>query len=126
MPEWQNEPIFSVQSKDMNTVTVKISVINQLTGATWNNNPGVEISNYSFDTMEANANAFADLMPDCQVSMQASIGDLICIPSRNMMKDEKEMPFGEFMAKWYNAKKSFEEEEIQWEFMNGDFGGYDD
>ena len=106
----------------MNTVTVKIKVTNQLTGVvTMDNTPGVEIPNYKFDVMQANANAYADMMPNCQVSMEASNGDFVCIPSRNMMRDEVVMPFDEFMAKWYDRKRAAENEELQWEYMNGEY-----
>ena len=90
----------------MSTVSIKIRVINQLTGVVETEGT-VSPSEYSFEVMEANANAMADMMPDCQVSMFASNDDFVCIPSRNMMKDEASMEFDSYMAKWYStAEKS--------------------
>ena len=86
----------------MSKVTIHTQIINQLDGRIIVDNvPGVEIPNYDSATMIANANAFADLLRDCQVTLSASNGDFICIPSRNMMTDEETMEFDEFVAKWY-------------------------
>lgn len=86
----------------MSKVTIKIKVINQLTGQVEiDNGDGITISEYQADIMFANAEAMADLMPDCQVNMVASNGDVVCIPSRNLMKDADTMPWDEYMAKWY-------------------------
>ena len=86
----------------MSTVTIKIKVINQLTGVVEiDNGDGITIQGYNADVMVANAEAMADMMPDCQVNMVASNGDVVCIPSRNLMKDADTMPWDEYMAKWY-------------------------
>lgn len=99
LPAWQTAPIFRYNQSDMN---ITIKVINQRTGEVeLDNTPGIEISEYSFSVMCDNANAFADTRPDCQVTMAASNGDFVCIASRNMMKDEDEMPFEEYVQKWY-------------------------
>jgi len=62
---------------------------------------GSRSQDYNADVMVANAEAMADMMPDCQVSMQASTGDFIYIPARNMMKDEEELSEDDYIAKWY-------------------------
>ena len=113
----------------MTKVTIHTQIINQLDGRIIvDNAPGVEIPNYTSETMFANANAFADLLRDCQVTLSASNGDSICIPSRNMMKDEETMEYSEFMAKWYGLddivqleRGEYENEKLQWEYMNGEY-----
>lgn len=86
----------------MNTVSIKIRAINQLTGdKEIDNGDGIEIQDYKFEVMDANANAMADMMPDCEIHMVASNGDFVILPSRNMMKDEAEMSEDDFYAKWY-------------------------
>lgn len=86
----------------MSVVSIKIKVINQLTGVVEiDNGDGITVQDYNADVMVANAEAMADMMPDCQVSMQASTGDFIYIPARNMMKDEQELSEDDYIAKWY-------------------------
>ncbi len=101
----------------MSVVSIKIKVINQLTDVIEiDNGDGITIRDYNADVMVANAEAMADMMPDCQVSMSASNGDCIYIPSRNMMKDEKELSYEAYTAKWYPGLASAIEklEEQDW------------
>ena len=86
----------------MSTVTIKIKVINQLTGVVEiDNGDGITVQGYDADVMILNAQTMADMMPDCQVSMEASTGDFVYIPARNMMKDEEELSEDDYIAKWY-------------------------
>ena len=86
----------------MKSVLVHVRAVNQLTGeVVIDNNPGIEIPDYKYETALANANAFADMLRDCQISITASNGDSVSIPARNMMMDRENMPWEEFMDKWY-------------------------
>lgn len=103
-------------------VIVHTQIINQLDGRIIvDNAPGVEITNYNAQTMIKNADFMADTWPDCQITISVSNGDFACIPPRNMMKDEKTMSFEDFMAKWYDRKRTAEDDKLQWEYMNGEY-----
>ena len=110
----------------MNTVSIKIRVINQMTQeVVIDNGDGITIQDYRFDVMEANANAFADTNPDCQVSMYASNGDFVCIPSRNMMKDEAEMEYDDYMAKWYPTADDLQDQALIARYEQDEWDEYD-
>ena len=86
-------------------VTVTTRITNQRTGEVVADTfLGVEIPNYNAQTVIKIANVMADMWPDCEISVSVSNGDFICIPSRNMMRDENTMDFDDFMAKWYSRK----------------------
>lgn len=98
----------------MTKATVHTQIINQLDGRIIvDNAPGVEIQNYDSANMLSNANFMADLWPDCQVTVSVNNGDFVCIPSRNMMKDEKTMSFEDFMAKWYGLTDIVQLERVE-------------
>lgn len=86
-------------------VTVTTRITNQCTGEVIADTfPGVEIPNYNAQNMIKTADDMADMWPDCEISVSVSNGDFVCIPSRNMMRDEITMNFEDFMAKWYSRK----------------------
>jgi hypothetical protein len=86
---------------------IKILVKNAITNEEVINNV-VEIKDYDFEIMDANANAFSDTFADCCVTFSANNGDFVCLPARNQMIDDVLvetgiMTFDEYMEKWYTA-----------------------
>ncbi len=89
----------------MSKVTIKTQIKDQLTRRIiLDNAPGEEMPNYDSATVVATANSYADLLPDCQISVSVSNGDFIYIPPRNMMRDEEIMNHKDFMAKWHRLR----------------------
>ncbi len=86
----------------MSKITIRIRAINQLTGeVVMDNNPGIEVPDFKYSVMKANAEAYADMMTYCQITMSASNGSFVSIPSRQMTKDEETMSSEDFANKWY-------------------------
>jgi hypothetical protein len=65
----------------------------------------VEVSEYRFEDMDANARTFAETWPDAMVTMSASNGDFVSLPALNEQKDGLLYNSGlitweQYMAKW--------------------------
>lgn len=84
-------------------VQINIKVVNQLTGEVVidNSENPLKVQDYSYEVMAQNAEVFVETFRDCSVSFSASNGDFINQPAYNMMADEENLPWEEYIAKWY-------------------------
>jgi hypothetical protein len=87
----------------MNTVSIRVNIYNSLTHSLLTQSE-VQVQNYSFEIMEANAHIMSEMMPDCLVSLYASNGDFTCLPAFNMVKDSKAYDRGELSWEQYCNK----------------------
>lgn len=119
------------------TYTITTQVVNARTGEqVINGSFEMKAVDYDFKVMDANAQAFKEMMPDCHVKMSCSNGDFTSLMPLNMQKDEETMSWEDFTAKWYSGYISREdydaergwnvptneelhEIDLQWEYMNG-------
>lgn len=84
--------------------TIHIQVASALTSETIIDSQ-VQVADFDFETMDANARAFAETWPDCMVTMSADNGSFISLPALNEQKDGLLYNAGlisweEYRAKW--------------------------
>lgn len=92
------------------TYTITTKVVNARTGEqVINGSFEMNVADYDFKVMDANAQAFKEMMPDCQVTMSCSNGDFASLMALNMQKDEDTLSWEEYSAKWCSGYISREE-----------------
>ena len=121
--------MYQISTQVLNTLTGEV-VINEFFF--------MKDSDFKFETMDANARAMKEMMPDCTVSMTCSNGDFVSLMALNQELDEAkyeagEITFTEYTNKWYNrphrgdgvpSSEEWRKEEMMWEFMNGEYGDF--
>jgi hypothetical protein len=92
-------------------VQIKIRVVNQLTKEVVidNTENPLQVQDYSFETMSNNAKCFAEFFKDCSINFFASNGDFILRPAYNMLQDEENLPWDEYISKWYPSITSLKD-----------------
>lgn len=106
------------------TYTITTQVVNARTGEqVINGSFEMKASDYDFKVMDANAQAFKEMMPDCHVKMSCSNGDFTSLMPLNMQKDEETMSWEDFTAKWYSGYMSREDYDAErgWDVPTSDY-----
>jgi hypothetical protein len=82
-------------------MNIKIFVFNYLTKETIIDNT-IEV-NGDYAIAEANHKSFRELFPDCQVNFVIDSKTYLMSQPLNQEKDEKSMPYEQYMDKWYSG-----------------------
>jgi len=82
-------------------MTIKIFVFDNLTHETIIDS-SIEV-NGDYAIAEANHEAFRELFPNCQVNFVIDTDNFMMSPPLNQEKDETDLSFEEYMAKWYTG-----------------------
>jgi hypothetical protein len=86
-------------------MNIKIFVFNYLTKETIIDNT-IEVNGdaiYTDATAEANHKMFREYYPDCQVNFVIDSKTYLMSQPLNQEKDEKSMPYEQYMDKWYSG-----------------------
>ena len=82
-------------------MTIKIFAFDYLTHETIIDST-VEV-NGDMGIAEANYKAFREMLPNCQVNFVIDSDNFMMSPPLNQEKDETELGYEEYVAKWYNG-----------------------
>ena len=82
-------------------MTIKIFVFDYLTHETIIDS-SIEV-NGDIEIAEANHKAFRELFPNCQVNFVIDNNNFFMSPPLNQEKDETDLSYDEYMAKWYTG-----------------------
>lgn len=88
-------------------MNIKIFVFNYLTKETIIDNTievnGSVTASYDYAIAEANHKMFREYYPDCQVNFVIDSKTYLMSQPLNQEKDEKTMPYEQYMDKWYSG-----------------------
>ena len=88
-------------------MNIKIFVFNHLTKEIIIDNTievnGSVTASYDYAIAEANHKMFREYYPDCQVNFVIDSKNYLMSQPLNQEKDEKSMPYEQYMDKWYSG-----------------------
>jgi hypothetical protein len=95
-------------------MTIKIFVFNYLTKETIIDNT-IEVIDNDEDVFVANHKMFREYYPDCQVNFVIDSKTYLMSKPLNQEKDEKSMPYEQYMDKWYSGPYESDDDMLDYE-----------